>query len=559
MPLGAERMIESNRLLLHPNEPWHEPPAGRFQFWVAREDREVQAATVVDRRMLQIAVPALAGLIAEAETQGVALEPDDNLSILTDGSIYLRRPGLVEPHRVPAEGAIDALLGLPLNAECRALVTSEHQLDSLMARLAAAEVPDDATRFVQPETDGTVVVRSAGLAAAAASTPAPVAPVNVAPAPAAPSFEQAVPAVAAGAVAMALSRNHAGALRSEYDLALQNNTNRVLHLRLDAFDDAQKLAYSLSRQVTLPANAAQVVKLRVEPHKPRKFGGKRTTVFSVAASGSGGSGEPPITVDGEYDEQPPVWPLFAGVGVLGVAVAAVLAATLLSGGGGHKAPSLALIGGTPAALATVEVPATATPAPTPTDVPPPADVPPPPDTVAAAQPTPVPPPRPTSTPVSAGGGSTTTTTTTVITAPTWTPVPPPPPPPPPAYTPTPVPVIATYNFIGWATTSPSGVCAGGPTCSVNPSAVPSGGTLRSCNDNNLFLWIQLHNVKTPQTLVSTVYKPDGTTVNPGAYLENDPDHAYWVRIGGQVQQGTYREELRVGSDLVASGSIKIMC
>src|SRR5262249_4079064 len=106
VPLGAERIIDSNRLLLHPNEQWHEPPAGRFQFWVARDDLEMPAAPVLDRELLSVAVPALATLVEQADKQGIKLDSDDNLGILPDGSIYLRRSGLVEPKRTASESAI---------------------------------------------------------------------------------------------------------------------------------------------------------------------------------------------------------------------------------------------------------------------------------------------------------------------------------------------------------------------------------------------------------------------------------------------------------------------
>src|SRR5687767_5571864 len=35
---GAERLIETNRLLLRPGEEWTEALAGQFQFWVARQE-----------------------------------------------------------------------------------------------------------------------------------------------------------------------------------------------------------------------------------------------------------------------------------------------------------------------------------------------------------------------------------------------------------------------------------------------------------------------------------------------------------------------------------------
>jgi hypothetical protein len=94
---------------------------------------------------------------------------------------------------------------------------------------------------------------------------------------------------------------------------------------------------------------------------------------------------------------------------------------------------------------------------------------------------------------------------------------------------------------------------------VNANPTANGGSMRSCNDNNIFLWIKLHNVQVPTSLVSKMYLPDGTARDFSPYRETDPEHTYWVRLSGPVQKGTYRHELRVNGTLVSTATVTITC
>ena len=63
--LWTERLLGTNRLLLHPEEQWQAAPAGRFQFWVAREDAAVEAAPLVTAPHLRVAIGQFAALLEQ--------------------------------------------------------------------------------------------------------------------------------------------------------------------------------------------------------------------------------------------------------------------------------------------------------------------------------------------------------------------------------------------------------------------------------------------------------------------------------------------------------------
>ncbi|HLF76179.1 MAG TPA: serine/threonine-protein kinase, partial [Dehalococcoidia bacterium] len=153
-PHWAERLIETNRLLLRPNEAWWEPPPGEFQFWVAREDLAVVPATRIGESQLRVAVAALRGLI-DAAAEGVRLDlRGENMSVLNDGRIYLRRPGLAEPSSPDMRAAAMAFLStLPLEPTARDAVASSTNLDELTERLTVfdpgATVIMDTTQLVR--------------------------------------------------------------------------------------------------------------------------------------------------------------------------------------------------------------------------------------------------------------------------------------------------------------------------------------------------------------------------------------------------------------------------
>jgi hypothetical protein len=374
--LGAERLIESNRLLLHPNESWHNPPPGRFQFWVAREERNATPANLVSLPIAKAGVVALAGLVRAAAEEGLSLALRDNLVLQADGSIHLRRPGLATPPDDDASQAgLAYLRSLPLEAAARAFLGSDESLEALAS---VAAQPDATSTIVlpnMPHPSDTVFVNTQAPAAAAA-------PVTPQPAAVPPAFAAA--ALAATALQLQLNRSNTAPAASWYDLTLRNSSQRHMDLRLEAFDDAQALAFSMPRQVSLAPGASDRVRIHVQPHKRRLIGGKRRRRFTVMASGGGG--EPPARVDGEFEDEASKLPLLLGGGSLGIAAFAVAGLMAFAGGDseGGGSDKVAL-----APTATVEAVAIAQPTPTP-EPPPPTPEPPPP----TPEPPPPPPPEP---------------------------------------------------------------------------------------------------------------------------------------------------------------------
>jgi hypothetical protein len=200
----------------------------------------------------------------------------------------------------------------------------------------------------------------------------------VAAEPQAAAFTPPPTPVYAGSVQLSLSRTTASAASGWYELTLRNNSARPLDLRLDAYDQKDMLSYSLPRQVMLAANGSERVRVHVEVQKRRMMGGKRITHFTIAASGGGGSGEPPLTIEGEFSDDASRMPLFAG-GAFGIA--GIIVAGALAFAGGDKGNN----GGSVLASTATETPVAATatpepPPPPPTPVPPTPEPPPPPPT-----------------------------------------------------------------------------------------------------------------------------------------------------------------------------------
>jgi hypothetical protein len=178
-PHGAERLIETNRLMLRPNEAWWEPPPGEFQFWVAREDEPIAEATSAGEPELRVAVRALRDLIEAAEAEGLDLDlRGENLALRPDGRIYLRRPGLVKPSENASQAAMAFLRALPLTSDALATVTDAPDVATLAARLTAfdpsATVIMSTSRLAQQAEPAlqTQIERPAAVAVPAAPAPA---------------------------------------------------------------------------------------------------------------------------------------------------------------------------------------------------------------------------------------------------------------------------------------------------------------------------------------------------------------------------------------------------
>ncbi|MHB8959298.1 MAG: serine/threonine-protein kinase, partial [Candidatus Limnocylindrales bacterium] len=126
VPLGAERLLASNRLILRPGEAWPAGslPGGPFAFWVAREELPAPPPPRLDADGLRRAAECAAALLAAGAAAGVALDlGPERLAVLPDRGVYHRRPGLPPAPALPADAAALATLrALPLPAALAATV-----------------------------------------------------------------------------------------------------------------------------------------------------------------------------------------------------------------------------------------------------------------------------------------------------------------------------------------------------------------------------------------------------------------------------------------------------
>lgn len=104
VPLGAEVLIETNRLLLRPDQSLGRPTPDGWIFWVAREEIPAPDKPVrLDGPELATAVDRIRRLILAASGVGLALDLSPaNLMINEDGRIHVRRPGIA-PVAVPED------------------------------------------------------------------------------------------------------------------------------------------------------------------------------------------------------------------------------------------------------------------------------------------------------------------------------------------------------------------------------------------------------------------------------------------------------------------------
>lgn len=157
-PLGAEKLLGTNRLLLHPEERWLAAPDGRFQFWVAREDAAGPAANLVTAPLLRMAIRQLAALLDAASAEGISLlSPASDLTVGPDGGIYLFRPGLGDPGADAGETALSLLRRLPVDNTARQMLVGTPDFETLVASVGPPSVPPAgetvlATREASPPT-----------------------------------------------------------------------------------------------------------------------------------------------------------------------------------------------------------------------------------------------------------------------------------------------------------------------------------------------------------------------------------------------------------------------
>ena len=148
VPLGAERLMDTNRMLLRPGESLGRPAPPGWVFWVARDELVVPPpAMALDRGALATATVALRTLLATAASARMPLDlSGDNLAIRGDGSIHVRRPGL--PTRSGASdpsAAALATMATIVEPELRPTVDGAGTLNGLAAALGVAGVSNAAS------------------------------------------------------------------------------------------------------------------------------------------------------------------------------------------------------------------------------------------------------------------------------------------------------------------------------------------------------------------------------------------------------------------------------
>jgi YVTN family beta-propeller protein len=182
VPLGAERLLATNRLILRPGEAWppDADPGGPFAFWVAREELPIPRRASLRAPELRASIAAITRLRDAAADAGLVLDlGPERLVVLPDGAIYLRRPGIPPtPAVAPDAAALATLQALPLPAALAATVAAASDLATLDERLAPPP-PAEAATIVLPEEPQVI--------AATELAPAPIVEVTVAARPPAPA------------------------------------------------------------------------------------------------------------------------------------------------------------------------------------------------------------------------------------------------------------------------------------------------------------------------------------------------------------------------------------
>lgn len=151
-PLGAERLIQTNRLILRPGEAWTDPLPGQFMFWLAREEIALpDQPELIGATTLLGYTESLQALVDESRAAGLPLSlTNDTLFLLPDGSVHLQRPGLDLAYEGnPERDALDLLKTKHLTRDVRPLVSRAKSLEALRLSLErlmaiAAGTPDGA-------------------------------------------------------------------------------------------------------------------------------------------------------------------------------------------------------------------------------------------------------------------------------------------------------------------------------------------------------------------------------------------------------------------------------
>ncbi len=93
--LGAEPLIQTDRLILRSGEGWTDPPGGTFQYWVAREVSKDRLAEPVTSEILRHGAESFQNLAAAVGATRLTFSPaPHDFSLASDGSIRVARIGL---------------------------------------------------------------------------------------------------------------------------------------------------------------------------------------------------------------------------------------------------------------------------------------------------------------------------------------------------------------------------------------------------------------------------------------------------------------------------------
>ena len=138
VPFGAERLLGTSRLILRPGEAFVEAPAAPILFWVARDQQPAAPPTgEISTPRLRRIVDSLFAMQASAKAALVDVSFDPpNLTLLSDATLHVRRPGLAASHSDPSASAMTFLRGLPLDEDSTAFVERSQDLEALSKDMA---------------------------------------------------------------------------------------------------------------------------------------------------------------------------------------------------------------------------------------------------------------------------------------------------------------------------------------------------------------------------------------------------------------------------------------
>ena len=121
VPLGAERLLQTDRLILRSDEGWPNPPPGTFQYWVAREIAVDAPPSTVTEALLRQASASFQALASAASNTRLTFAPvADDFSLAANGVLRVARVGLPSTAEATPDTAWKAFLdGFSLDVTSR--------------------------------------------------------------------------------------------------------------------------------------------------------------------------------------------------------------------------------------------------------------------------------------------------------------------------------------------------------------------------------------------------------------------------------------------------------